>query len=338
VNKRNPFKHNGELLPVASINSVYVDDTKAIDLFRPTLIMNEILQKKDLLGLTALQENESLLETFNHLLQHDLDSIKRESRHIAKKYGDRLAKVLSTLFSPSLKSISNRNNWDQEHWDYWKTIEHLYLVGGLTSPILTTIFYDCIEKEFKIKGIEQKKVTFIEGSQNLGTQGLSTIVEDGDYLLFDFGQTSIKRRRHMKRHGIVVVDTVLPPVPADYLFYKSSTDDELLVTAKRLDDYIIDIIEQTMKEVDYQDCNYIISIANYVSNGTIYPNRGGYGKLHLVANNYQSHLSNRLSDKCNNKANVTLYHDTSAMGLLFREQPHTAVISLGTAFGVAFVD
>lgn len=334
----NPFKKNGELQPVASINSVFVDDVKAYDLFRPTLIMEEIISKKDKLGLVQVPMKESLLETFNQLLNHELDTIKRESRAIADKYGNRLAKVLSTLLKPSLKSISNRKNWTMEHWDFWKTIEHIYLVGGLTSPILTSIFYEAILEEFSRKNIDHVQVTFIEGSQNLGTQGLSTIIDDGDYLLFDFGQTSIKRRRHLKQHSTVILDTILQPVPSKHLFYKNSTDDELVQTAKRLDDYIINVIKETIKEVDYKGCTFKISIANYISQGSIYPNRGGYGKLHFVSDNYQSHLTRRLSKECNCDATVELYHDTSAMGLLFSDKPHTAVISLGTAFGVAFVD
>lgn len=334
----NPFKKNGELLPVASINSVYVDDVTAYELFRPTLIMEEIMSKKDKLGLVDVPTNESLLDTFNSLMQHELDTIKKEAREIAETYGYRLSKVLSTLFSPSLQSVANRSNWTQEHWAYWKTIDHLYLVGGLTSPILTSVFYNCINQEFRSKDINHVQVTFIEGSQNLGTQGLSTLIEDGDYLLFDFGQTSIKRRRHIKQDGRMIFDTILPPVPSNYLFYKASTDEELAKTAHRLDDYIIDIITQTMKEVDYKGCHFILSIANYVSQGSIYPNRGGYGKLHLVSDHYQSHLAKRLSTTCSETADVLLYHDTSAMGLLFKDEPHTAVISLGTAFGVAFVD
>jgi hypothetical protein len=45
-----------------------------------------------------------------------------------------------------------------------------------------------------------------------------------------------------------------------------------------------------------------------------------------------------LSESTQRSIQVVLHHDTSAMGLLYREEPHTAVLSLGTAFGVTFID
>ena len=38
----NPFKKDNQILPIASINSVYVNGQLASDLFRPQVIINEI--------------------------------------------------------------------------------------------------------------------------------------------------------------------------------------------------------------------------------------------------------------------------------------------------------
>jgi hypothetical protein len=185
----NPFKENNVILPVASLNSVYVDNILAYDLFRPALILEEIIKYKNELGLTSIQDNSRLLFLFNNLLNSDLESVKKKANDIAIQFGNSLAKVLGTLFEPSQLSIANRENWTSEHWSFWKTINNIYLVGGLTSPILTQIFYETVMKYFKQHNIKNKTITFIEGSSNLGTHGLSTLVEDGDFLLFDFGQT-----------------------------------------------------------------------------------------------------------------------------------------------------
>lgn len=331
----NPFKLDGEMLPIASINSVYVDDVKAYDLFRPTLIMEDIKNEIDALGLIAISEDSSLLTLFNQLLFHEFDSIKSKAYEIAVKYGDRLAKVLSTLFNPSPTSISNRVNWTHTHWEFWKTIRHVYLVGGLTSPTLTKIFLKRIQHTFKEQQIQDVSVTFVHGSQNIGTRGLATLIDDGEYLLFDFGQTNIKRAHHIKEHGITVLDVTLEPLSSNYLFYKSSSNEEIIQTAKQLDDFIVDTIEQTAIEANFTGQHIYMSIANYVSKGTIYSARGGYGKLAYVADVYQEHLETRLQQRCKKRITVSLFHDTSAMGLLYNK-PDTAVISLGTAFGVAF--
>ena len=332
----NPFKKDNYMLPIASINSMYIDDTKAYDLFRPTLILEEINRNKDQLGLSFIDDNRKLLEEFNKLLNSDLDSIKNKSYDIARMFGNRLSKVLTTLFKPSLESISNRENWSKEHWDFWKSIENLYLVGGLTSPILTKIFYECIEENFLKEGITGKRISFIEGSSHLGTKGMASLIKNGDYLLFDFGQTNIKRARHFKKNDHVVIDTVLPMVNSDYLFYKTKNNREVKKIAKKLHKYIVNTIIETSNLVAFSGTEVYMSIANYIYNGEIYANRGGYGKLAYLSDNYEKYLSAELSKKLKKDIKVTLFHDTSAMALLYKDIPNTAVISLGTAFGVAF--
>jgi hypothetical protein len=79
-----------------------------------------------------------------------------------------------------------------------------------------------------------------------------------------------------------------------------------------------------------------MSIANYINNGAIYASRGGYGKLAYISDHYESHLSNKVSKELGKSVTIKLYHDTSAMALMFKNKPNTAVISLGTAFGIAF--
>ena len=81
-----------------------------------------------------------------------------------------------------------------------------------------------------------------------------------------------------------------------------------------------------------------MAIANYVDNGKIYVSRGGYGKLAYLKVPYQSYLSESISSKEGRNIAVTLFHDTSAMALNFTDSKNTAVLSLGTAFGVSFID
>ncbi len=334
----NPFKINGEMAPVASINSVYVDDTKAYDLFRPTLMMQALLAQKDQLGITDVGESDSLLSMFQALLTSDIPSVRDRAVAIAEHFGDQLARVLATLFDPSERSRANRANWDERHWAYWRSIHQVYLVGGLTSPRLTGIFLERIQSCFQERDIRDVTVSFIEGSQNLGTRGMATLIDDGDCLLFDFGQTNIKRARHVKQNGKVILDVTMDPLMSRHLFYKTDNAAELQATARMLDNFMVDVIEETAEESGFHGSEVFISIANYVSDGAIYAARGGYGKLALLAPNYRDHLSVRLSKRLGQEIRVSLFHDTSAMALLFQKEPHTAVISLGTAFGVAFVD
>lgn len=325
---------DGYILPVASINSGFVDDQKISDIFRLSLLKESILEHKNALGIMDIDSNISLLKQFNQCLISTIPSVNQTAQEIASLYGRRLAKILSMFFNPSSLSRQNRTNWTEAHWSYWRTIERVYLVGGITSPILTKLFYKEIIKAFKSQGID-KQVEFITGSQNLGTKGLSTLVDNDTALLFDFGQTNIKRAYYSNMNDSTI-DIVLPTVKSKYLFYKYQTNDELKVLAETLHQYIIDVIVDTANEVDFTGTTIKMAIANYIYKGQINISRGGYGKLALVAKQYDAQLSKDISHKLKRKIKVELFHDTTAMGLNFRNQKNTAVISIGTAFGIAF--
>ena len=334
----NPFKENGQMLPIASINSVYIDDALASDLFRPEKIAQEIKNNRDFLGFSSDIADECILEEFNNALISKNKNIYKKANEIATSFGKKLASVLITLRNPSEKSLENRESWTNIHWDYWKSVKNIIFVGGLTSPILTNIFYTQIESELLIHNINDLKVSFIEGSIDLGTKGLSNLTVEGEYLLFDFGQTNIKRRHIIKKSNEIVIDSILAPIKSDYLVYKHKSEDQIIYLAKELDSFIINTIIDTMNIVNYKGSNIIVGIANYVIDGEIYSKRGGYGKLAYIKGNYEVHLSNLISVLLKREIKVELYHDTSSMALNFEKSKRTAVISLGTAFGIAFIE
>jgi len=332
----NPFKQDGQMLPIASVNSVFVEDVLASDLFRPALIVNEIEKNRDFLGFSSDINRNLLLSEFNCALNSKNDKIKDKAYEIAISFGNKLAKVLMTMRNPSLISKQNRPSWNDSHWAYWEGVKNIYFVGGLTSPILTTIFYNQIIEEFKHNNITDLHVSFIDASVDLGTKGLTTLTNNGEYLIFDFGQTNIKKRHLVKYYNEIAIDTVLPSIKSDYLFYKQKNEDELKKLAYKLDSFIINTIIDTANIVNYKGNTILIGIANYVYNGFIYLDRGGYGKLALIKGNYEEHLSNKLSVLFKKEISIRLYHDTSAMALNFKNVKRSAVISLGTAFGIAF--
>ena len=334
----NPFKENGQMLPIASINSVYIDDALASNLFRPEVIVNEIKKNRDFLGFSSDILDKDLLLDFNEVLNSKSPMIRNKAYKIAAFFGKTLASVLITLKNPSKNSMVNRPSWTDNHWDYWKGVRNIYFVGGLTSPILTSIFYNQIQLELKKNKITDLQVSFIEGSVDLGTKGLTTLVVEGEYLLFDFGQTNIKRRHIIKGDNIIAIDSILPSIKSDYLFYKQKSEIELLHLANELDSFIINTIIDTTNIVNYKGNHILVGIANYVIDGNIYLKRGGYGKLAYIKGNYEVHLSNKISVLLKREIIVKLYHDTSAMALNFKNTERTAVISLGTAFGIAFVE
>jgi len=332
----NPFKKNNEIVPEASINSVYINDVLASDLFRPSILIEEIRKNADILEIKPSTDDAKMLLDFNGRLNSENEKIFNKANEIAIYFGDKLASVILTLKKPTDVSVKNRLNWTSMHWDYWKTIKKIVFVGGLTSPILMNIFLERINFVLNNNGITDLKVSFIEGSSDFGTKGLTNLFNEGEYLLFDFGQTNIKRRFSIKVNNESVMDTVLPTLKSKFLFYKEKSKEEIRDLAYRLDMYFIDVILETVHDVNFKGDNMIVGIANYISNGRIYSARGGYGKLAYVDDNYQSYLSNVISNKLGRKIKILLYHDTSSMALNFKNNKNCAVISLGTAFGIGF--
>lgn len=332
----NPFKIKNQMLPIASINSIYVDDVLARDMFRPELIVQEIKKNRDNLGFSSDIDDEFILFEFNNCFSNIDSSIRDKANEIAILFGNKLASVITTLYKPSKRTLMNYPLWTKKHWDYWQDVKKVYFVGGLTSPILTSVFYEQIKLESIKQNISNINVSFIEGSVDLGTKGLSTLVEDGEFLLFDFGQTSIKRRHLIKHNKEIEIDCILSPVKSQYLDYKGINPEQLELRALKLDNFIVSTIIETINSVLFKGNSILIAIANYINDGEIYSKRGGYAKLSYIPENYEVHLSEKLSSLLNRKINIKLYHDTSAMALNFKNIERTAVISLGTAFGIAF--
>ncbi len=331
----NPFIKDGYILPIASINSLYVNNKTAYDLFRPALIEEHILKYKDKLNISPTS-SLSLLQQLDERVTSEIESISSTAREIAIYFGKNLAKILSTLYKPSVLSQKNRSDWTKKHWLYWKTINHIYILGGTITPQLMRIYYEEIEKEFKRKIINNVNVSLLHLSQNMGVTGLAKLVVNNEAILFDFGQTRVKRMFIVKKNNEIKLESILESLDTKHLMYKGATAEEMYSLAKTLDEYIISVITKTAEEVAFRGNTIKIAIANYIQNGMIYPHRGGYAKLHLISPNYEKYLTNKLTKIMKRTIDLKLYHDTSAMALHYRNESNAAVISVGTAFGVAF--
>ena len=113
----NPFKKNGQILPTASINSVYIDDVLASDVFRPNVLTTIIHENRDQLKIDNSIKHNQLLREFYQCLRSSDEMVKSHAKRLAIDFGDRLASVLVTLKKPSKLSKDNRENWTDVHWD-----------------------------------------------------------------------------------------------------------------------------------------------------------------------------------------------------------------------------
>ena len=351
----NPFIKDGFLCSNVSINKLVIEkvpenivneDIKgktALDLFSTQLIIDEIKKNSNKLGLNLQDIEERQLPLYlENCLESKNEKIRESAINIIRTFGKRLGVILLTLKKGEKENREKRLDWQDEHWDYWSEIENVILVGGLANKKFGNIMRQCIDEVFKLEK-EGYNIILVENPAESAIKGLAKYIIKKDKnkfnLALDFGQSFIKRSViKLGKGGIDKVYT-LEKVKSKHVKWEFDNELEEKEEAKLENEYIIncliDTIEQC-KENKYDLNNEIvISVANYIEHGK-FKNRGGYGKLRLISDNYEEYLEKVLYEKLGEKYKITMVHDGTAMAAAFSQYSKAVCISLGTAFGVGF--
>lgn len=354
----NPFLTEGVLQTDASINkliiakmpvcSVKQDLTgkSAQDIFSTKLFGQEIKKASSKLHIDVSSLEEKFLPLYlEDCLNSDEPQVKHAATSIMQLFGERLAVILLCLKEGTPKNRQARSDWTDEHWDYWNSLKKIIIVGGLASPPLGDHLLYYVNQVFTLSNKHPYEIILGKDSTYAGLRGCATYIDCRNdsmvNLIFDYGQSFIKRcyvrMLNEKLEDIVILDKELSKHAQwdvkDPVLEKSEAD--------ALDCHFIDTIIRTINEVEAAGQtihpHIVLSIANYVKDGVL-ANRGGYGKLRLVAPNYASHLSSRLQEKCGRTFYFTMIHDGTAMAAGYSNYSHAVCLSMGTAFGVGFPD
>ncbi|WP_160686649.1 hypothetical protein [Clostridium sp. C2-6-12] len=353
----NPFLQEGFLTPNASINKLTIDimptdkvkqdlrGKAALDIFSTGLFIEEIKKNSQALNIELESIEEKMLPQYlNECLQDNNFQVKSKAEEIVKLFGERLAVILLTLKKGEKINRLKRKDWEDNHWDYWRNIRNIILVGGLSSSKIGENLKFYVEKVFKDSNEEGYKIILAEDSSNCGIKGCASYIqgekEQQLYLIFDCGHTFIKRSlvriQEKEVKEIIKLDKVL----AKYIECEFENFEKEKIKAEELHEYLADLIINTIKYASDQPLNIgnhiVISVANYVKKG-LFTDRGGYGKLRLIANNYEEYLSNVLYEKLGIRFKISLIHDGTAMAAAFSKYEKAVCISLGTSFGVGFL-
>ncbi|KHD35906.1 hypothetical protein NL50_11580 [Clostridium acetobutylicum] len=352
----NPFFENGFLCPNASINNLFIEKMPtdkvnenlqgktAIEVFSTESFIKEIKKNANELNLDVDKIEEKILPKYlNDFLEYDYCLSKRIANNIVKLFGERLGVILLILKKGEKENRLKKKDWDQRHWDYWRDIKNVILAGGLSSSKLGENLRYHAYKVFENSNEDGYNIILSPNSSNIGIKGCSRYIKENNreeiYLVFDWGQTFIKR-------GLVTIGKDgtkeiinLNKVLSKHVLCSFKDVREEKKEAINLHKYLLSIIVRTLKEIQdkvkkVQD-NIVISVANYVRNGTM-ANRGGYGKLRLLTNNYEKYLSCSLYRITKREFKIKLIHDGTAMAAEFSNYPNSVCISLGTVFGVGF--
>ncbi|NBI91625.1 hypothetical protein D3Z45_13870 [Lachnospiraceae bacterium] len=352
----NPFLKEGVLSTNASINKLVIAKMpectvtqplagrSAQEIFSTDLLIQEIknsaLQLQ--IDISALEE-KSLPLYLESCLESEDANVRAASHSIMKLFGERLAVILLCLKEGSPENRNARSDWGTEEWDYWNSLHHIILVGGLASPPLGEQLKYYVEQVFWASGKHPYTIILGKDSTYAGLRGCTTYLKDIPpsqvNLIFDYGQSFIKRSYAIMEGEKVKDIIILGKTLSRHVEWDIQDTDLEEKEALALNRYFLETITRTVHEVENRGLeihpHIILSIANYVKCGVI-ANRGGYGKLRLIAPNYAEYLSQQLRESLGRSYYFTMLHDGTAMAAGYANYDNSVCISLGTAFGVGF--
>lgn len=330
-------------LPVHGIDDE-IEGLTVKEFFSTKLVIEEIKKNAQVLGIELEGVNEKKLpRKLAKCLESENAEIANEAMKIVKKFGNRLGLLFLTLKVGDAANRAARDDWNDEHWEYWSQIKDIILAGGLAAGRLGEELKKQAEYVFSVYGIEPYNIILYDNSSDVGVLGCSTQIsnKNGVSVVMDFGQTSIKRCVVTKQDGEVTEIKTLEPYPSIFMEWEVESEEEKLRQAKKLHKYLLKAIVDTYntaKAISGSEPNneIVISIASYVINGRLNSERGGYAKLCCLGKNYAELLWWELSGILRKDVMVKLIHDGTAAALNFHDRKDTVCLSIGSYFGIGF--
>ena len=312
--------------------------------FSTKLVIEEVKKNADLLQIDLRKENEKRLPlVLEKRLDSEDESTAAAALEIIERFGNRLGLIFLTLKLGDEENRRAREDWNDEHWDYWAQIEDIILVGGLASGKFGKILKKQVEYVFGLKGVKPYNINLYTNSVDVGIMGCATQISepDGVNIVMDFGQTNIKRSYVTKSHGELTEIKTLEPYPSKCMEWEIPNEEEKRRQAKKLHKYLIKAIVDTYHSAEKNtktepNREVVISIASYTIDGRLNTDRSGYAKLCTLGENYAECLWWELSGALRRDLVIKLIHDGTAIALNFSDKKNTVCLSLGSYFGVGF--
>ena len=209
-----------------------VDDSiegKAVSQFFSTkAIVDEVLLNRERLRISEDIPRAKLPFMLMGCLESSDEQVCECAKEIAVKFGKRLGIILLTLKTGLPENRAIRESWSDAHWEYWKNIENIIAVGGLTSGEFGKLLVATAQEVCSIDGTPAYKIIIFENAYNTGVIGCARLLEnpDGTNLLMDFGQTNMKRSIVKRENSEIVSIENLPLIPSKYMDWNVEDDDE----------------------------------------------------------------------------------------------------------------
>ncbi len=281
-----------------------------------------------------------LLHQFDACFESPDDGVRETAVSIAHEYGRKLAFHQLVLKRADAVNRVVRSDWQAAHWNYWAQIRQVWLGGGLMAGHCGAVAAAEAQTFIRRHGFPGYTLAVSPHAASLPLLGAARAAPPAApaMLVFDFGQTAVKRAVAHYRDGVLVKLTVLRSLPAGCPHLDWSQDRSL---ASQTRDRILHVVGETWMEVEAHGvrlCDTLtLVLACYLLHGQPRPEDWGcYGRLQQFAPHLASYLAAQLEPRIGQPVQINLLHDGQAAALPYAGQPHSAVITFGTALGIGF--
>lgn len=262
------------------------------------------------------------------------------ARAIAHSYGHRLGCLLLMLKRGEPANRAARPEWSDAHWDFWGGVRRIYLGGGLIEGRLGQYAVETAQALLAEAGVADLALERATYARHLSLFGLARAAPPAmtGSILFDFGQTSVKRGCARYHTGQLIRLDLWPDVPSvcTQLGASSEPDEEIRLRWQRM----LDIIVASWAAIPSRQRPRTaigISLACYLFDGHPSPrDHGCYSSLQRLSPHLATFVADELGRRLGQSVEVALLHDGAAAAMVYAGNDRAVVITLGTALGNGF--
>lgn len=261
------------------------------------------------------------------------------AQRLAQAYGRKLGFLLAMIWRGDAESRAARPEWTDAHWDYWKSIPEIVFGGGLLAGALGKWAIASAREIVDGYGLALT-LTHSPYAAHLPLIGLGRSVPPGTgaMLVFDFGQTSVKRAVAEYSDDQLTALRILPPFPT--VCKDINAYDRPLADIQTQWEEMRTIITRTWEEVHarWGEVSRLgLCLSCYILDGHPSPyDNGCYGSLQHLAPNLTAFIHAELNHALGQEIGFLLAHDGTAAAFTLAGQENRFVLTLGTAIGNGF--
>ncbi|HEY7413806.1 MAG TPA: hypothetical protein VH593_01325, partial [Ktedonobacteraceae bacterium] len=178
------------------------------------------------LGLNDLHESECV-RFLGQCLQSDDPHIHHAAEKVGMQLGRHLGYMLATLKRGDLVNRLERPDWDTSYWTQWAAVREIFVGGGIVQGSLGPLMCEHASSLLDETGVKDCTLHLALHPVHLPLIGAARSVPSGvgAALVFDFGNTSLKRGYAVYHHDMLTQLWLLPAVQTRWLDAFGADDD-----------------------------------------------------------------------------------------------------------------